>query len=328
MRSSGQVGVRYGLSVLRGTTGLALAVAIAIPLAAAPLAAGSVTAAPEQEESGCTRKPGVFEPGGTPEQSEPIALTPDQPAETINFGGGRGWKFIDVVLRAARPLPNDFKVSQLDLEVLRRPTRRGDTTTTVATKPLSFTEPRLNPRRDVITFSICVNGDGLDAGHYVGAVAAEGPGGIGPANMTLNLNAKNGVLFWTTFSISFILVFFLLVWRGATTTQAEKAKDVADAVSKAQPSGALVEVPADVKRDAQAVVKKHARWDLKRDVLEDPFFWVSTGLAAAFAVAAAATIYAQNTGWGADPVVDAFAVISAVIAAAGFRSLIATAASK
>ena len=109
-----------------------------------------------------------------------------------------------------------------------------------------------------------VNGDGLTAGHYIGAVAAEAPEDIGPANITLNLKREDGVFFWTT-------------------------------------------------RD---------------EVLTDPFFWVSTGLAAAFAVAAAATIYAQNSGWRADPVVDAFAVVSAVIAAAGFRSLIATAASK
>lgn len=105
VRRLGRVAVRCGLLVLGGATALTLAVAVAVAFAAPPTAAASVTAAPAGEESSCTRKPGVFKPGRTPaEEAEPIALTPDQPAETLNFGGGRGWKFIDVVLRAARPV--------------------------------------------------------------------------------------------------------------------------------------------------------------------------------------------------------------------------------
>jgi hypothetical protein len=75
----------------------------------------------------------------------PITLTPNLPGESINFGGERGWKFVDVVLKASAPLPQAFKASQLDLEVGRRLIRQGDTTTTVATGPMRFTEPKLNP---------------------------------------------------------------------------------------------------------------------------------------------------------------------------------------
>jgi hypothetical protein len=60
----------------------------------------------------------------------------------------------------------------------------------------------------------------------------------------------------------------------------------------------------------------------------DPFFWLSTIVSAAFAVAAAFTIYSQNTAWGSDAAVDAFAVASAVLSAAGFRSLLASGAGK
>jgi len=299
---------------------------IAMLLLTMPPPAQAQSADSQPEESSCTRKAGVFQPGKAVEP--PIALTPDLPAQTVNFGGGRGWKFIDVVLRASRPLPTDFSTSQLDLEVLRRLVRQGGTTTTVASRPLNFTEPRLNPRRDVITFTICVNGEGLNAGHYEGAVIAEGPDGIGPANLAISANAKNGTLFWSTLIITTLLVLVLLVWRGATTEQADKAKEVAEAVKGAPVAGGNAAVPEAVQQQATKVVEQNARWNLRSEVLANPMFWVSTLASAALATAAAFTIYSQNISWGADPAVDVFAVAAAVLAAAGFRSLILTTAGK
>jgi hypothetical protein len=300
-----------------------LAVATLLIAASPPTAQGKKAG----EEATCTRQAGKFTAGTG--VSEPITLTPDLPAQTVNFGGGRGWQFIDVVLKASRPLPSSFEVSQLDLEVVRRLIRQGDTTTTISSTPLKFTEPRLNPRRDMITFTICVSGEGLGAGHYAGAVTAEGPDGIGPATMTINANAKDGTLFVITLTLAGILVLFLLVWRGATAVQADQAKEVADAVRKAPAEGETgAGVPAAVKEKAATVVGDRARWNLREDVLTNPFFWVSTVVSAAFAVAAAFTIYSQNTAWGSDPAVDAFAVGSAILAAAGFRSLLATGAGK
>jgi hypothetical protein len=310
----------------RGRFGTLLVVVLSlVPLCSAAPAwsASSGTPAPHQE-SLCTRKAGAYAPGKV--VKPPITLTPDIPAQTINFGGGRGWEFVDVVLRASRPLPPSFAVSQLDLEVLRRLVSQGDTTTTVSSGPIAFTEPHLNPGRNVITFTICVDGDGLSAGHYAGAISAEGPAGVGPSTVTLNANAKNWTAFWITVVLSGLAVFFLLVWRGATAKQSDATKEVADAVSAAP--GANLAVTADLKAKAENSVGKRARWKLRRDVLKDPFFILSTIISAAFAVAAAFTIYSSNTAWGSDLAVDCFAVASAVLSAAGFRSLLATGAGK
>jgi hypothetical protein len=302
-------------------------VALATLCLAAPAAAAPHATAISHEQSLCTRNAGAYSPGNS--VKPPITLTPDLPAQTVNFGGGRGWKYVDVVLRASQPLPTGFEISQLDLEVLRHLVSQGDTTTTVASGPITFTEPRLNPRRDVITFTICLNGAGLSAGHYAGAITAEGPDGIGPANLTINANAKDGRLFWITLALSGILVFVLLVWRGATGKQSDVTKQVAAAVSNAPVAGGnITGLTEDLKTTASKSVGDKARWNLKRDVLTDPFFLLSTIISAAFAIAAAFTIYSQNTAWGSDPAVDAFAVASAVLAAAGFRSLLASGAGK
>lgn len=292
---------------------------------ATPAAAGPAAV---PEESKCTRKAGTFKPGKP--VAPPITLTADQPAQGVNFGGDRGWKFPDVVLKTSRPLPPRVTAKHLDLEVLRRLVRQGETTTTIEAQPMSFTEPRINPRRDTITFSICLNGAGLDAGRYVGAVSVEGPSGVGPVTLTVGAAAKDGNLFAATLGISAIVVFILLIWRGATTEQKDRAKEVAEDVKDArqESGGQGAVVSADTKKKAEGVAGENARVKLSPGVLASPVFWLTTLVSAALALGAAFTIYSQNTGWGADPAVDAFAVASAVLAAAGFRSLLLTTAGK
>jgi hypothetical protein len=313
--------------------GVRLGAALPIALLGLAITAGGAGAAPQASDAAadipgsCTVQPGSFTPG--PAVTPPITLTPDLPAPTVNFGGGRGWKPIDVVLKASRPLPASFKLNQLDLEMIHRLVRQGDTATTAAAAVVRFTPPKLNPRRDMITFTICLNSQGIDAGHYTGTVVAEGPDGIEPATLSVSANAKDSGLFHLVVVIAGILVLFLLAWRGATVTQNDHAKEVARAVSPAGKAAAGdTTVSADVADMAAKVTAANARWHLKSDTLTNPFFWVSTVVSAAFAVAAAFTIYSQNTAWGSDPAVDSFAVASAVLAAAGFSSLLATGAGK
>ncbi len=261
--------------------------------------------------------------------SPAVTLTPDLPTQTVNFGGGRGWQFAEVVLTASRPLPNSFEPSQLDIEVLRRFSRQSETLSTVTLPPPTFTEPSLNPARNTITFTVCFNGANLGAGHYTGTITVEGAQGLGSTNLAFNLNAQNATMFLWTLVVSGVLVLFLLFWRGAATVQSDTAKGVATAVDHAgvTPDGVL-EVPAKVAPTAQKAVQTRARWSLKTEVLTDPMFWAGTVLSTAAAVAAAWAIYASNTGWGASPVTDIFGIVSSIIAAAGFQSLITSAAGK
>jgi hypothetical protein len=246
----------------------------------------------------------------------------------VNFGGGRGWQFAEVVLTASRPLPSSFEPSQLAIEVLRRFSRQSETLSTVTLPQPTFTEPRLNPARNIITFAVCLDGSNLGAGRYAGAIAVEGPG-VGPTNLAFNLNAQNETMFLSTVIVSGVLVLFLLFWRGAATLQSDTAKGVAAEVDHADvtPEGVL-EVPAKVAPTAEKAVQTRARWSLRTEVLTDPMFWAGTVLSTAAAVAAAWAIYAANTGWGASPVTDIFAIVSSIVAAAGFQSLITSAAGK
>jgi hypothetical protein len=290
------------------------------------LAAAQPAGAAAPEQRMCTRHSGEFKAGVA--VAPPVTLTPDLPTQTVNFGGGRGWQFAEVVLTAARPLPNSFDPSQLDVEVLRRFARQSETLSTVTLQQPTFTQPRLNPARNILTFAVCLNGANLGAGHYAGAITAEGAG-VGPTNLAFNLNAQNEVMFLWTLVVSGALVLFLLFWRGAATVQSDTAKDVAAVVDHAgvTPEGVL-EVPAKVAPTAEKAVQARARWSLRTEVLTDPMFWAGTVLSAGAAVAAAWAIYAANTGWGASPVTDVFAIVSSIVAAAGFQSLITSAAGK
>ena len=299
-----------------------LACALLLTLA---LATQAGAATPEQAK--CTRHSGEFKPG--PAVAPAVTLTPDLPTQTVNFGGGRGWQFAEVVLKASRPLPSSFEASQLDIEVLRRFSRQSETLSTITLQPPTFTEPQLNPARDTITFTVCLDGSNLGAGHYAGAITAEGIGGVGPTNLAFNLNAQNEAMFLLTLIVSGVLVLFLLFWRGAATVQSDTAKGVAAAVDHASVTGeGVLEVPAKVAPTAEKAVQTRARWSLKTEVLTDPMFWAGTVLSTAAAVAAAWAIYAANTGWGASPVTDVFAIVSSIVAAAGFQSLITSAAGK
>ncbi len=159
--------------------GRVLACAMVLTLSAAQQADAATG-----EQANCTRHSGEFKAGET--ISPPITLTPDLPTQTVNFGGGRGWQFAEVVLTASRPLPSSFEPSQLDIEALRRFSRQSETLSTVTLPQPTFTEPRLNPARNIITFAVCLDGSNLGAGHYAGAIAVEGPG-VGPTNLAFNL---------------------------------------------------------------------------------------------------------------------------------------------
>jgi hypothetical protein len=304
---------------------LALAL-LAVALLWAPAASG---ATPEQAD--CTRKSGEFTPGR--KIDPPITLTPDAATQTVNFGGGRGYQFADVVVKASAPLPASVKPQDLDIEVQRRIVRQSDTLTTVSTNPPTFTQPRLNPRRDVIIFTVCFNGARLQAGHYTGAITVEGPPGVGPTNIAFNVNAKDLTLALVLLIVGGFLVLALIIWRGATTVQGEQAKKVAGAVNDAaEPDTEKATVDKNAMDVAKTTVKSRARVGLLKpkggEALRDPTFWIGTVVAILGGLAAAWAVYSGNTAWGADPITDGIALVSALLAAAGLRSVVATAAGK
>ncbi len=291
----------------------------------ASLAGACNAYAKPREPAECTRKAGEFSRGGTVKPT--ITLTPDLPTQTINFGGDRGWQFAEVVLSASRPLPSNFKPEQLNIEVLRQFARQSETDRSVTLAPPTFTPPAINPSRTAITFAVCFDGSGLSAGHYNGAVTVEGFRGIGPTNVAFNLNAQNQALFLVVLVISAVLILFLLFWRGAATVQSDNAMAVVAEVNSSLTGGASV-VSQQAAADAQKPIQARQRFVLKGEVLRDPMFWVGTMLSTIAALAAAWAIYSANNSWGVNPVTEAFAIVSAVLAAVGFQSLLTSAAGK
>lgn len=324
MTRSGALGSRLQRAhAFRWATVAKILVCIApLVLATAPAADGAAS-----EAAQCTRRAGEFKPG--PAVTPAVNLTPDLPTQTVNFGGGRGWQFAEVVLSASRPLPKSFAPSNLDIEVLRRFTRQSETLSTVTLPPPTFTEPRLNPSRDTITFTVCLNGASLGAGHYAGAITVEGVQGAGHTNLAFNLNAQDEGMFLATIIVTGLLVLVLLFWRAAATLQSDTAKGVAAEVDNANVTASgVLKVPANVAPSAEQAVRTRQRWSLRSEVLTDPMFWAGTILSTGAAVAAAWSIFAANTAWGASPVTDIFGIVSAIVAAAGFQSLITSAAGK
>jgi len=299
--------------------------ALVLSLALAFLAGAPAAYAAARNPAECTRKAGEFSPGAAVKPA--ITLTPDLPTQTINFGGDRGWQFAEVVLSASRPLPWGFKPAQLDIEVLRQFARQSETDSSATLAPPTFTPPTINPSRNTITFAVCFDGSSLSAGHYTGAVTVEGLEGIGPTSLAFNLNAQNQALFLVVLFVTAALALFLLFWRGAAMVQSDNAKAVVAEVNMSLAEGTTV-VPEQAAADAQKPIKARQRFALKGEVLRDPMFWIGTLLSTIAAVAAAWSIYSANTSWGVNPVTEAFAIVSAVLAAAGFQSPLTSAAGK
>jgi len=322
-------GARHGARALTRRVAWVLIAALALALAVpgALIVGDAFARGTTPPPPGCARQAGQFQTG--PPVAPAITLTPDLATQTINFGGGRGTQFADIVLKASRPLPATVSASQLDIQVLRRFTRQSNTLATVALPGPTFTPPELSPQRDVVDFTICFAGSGISAGHYEGAITVEGPTGIAPTTLAFNVNAQDETLFLITLSVAGALVLLLLFWRGATSIQSDAAQNVATQVhnADANPQG-VMELPANAAIPARTATQPNARWSLKKNVITDPLFWAGTLLSSAAAIAAAWTVYTSNTGWGSDPVTDVFGIISTIIAAAGFQSLIATAAGK
>jgi len=125
----------------------------------------------------------------------PIALSRDGAVRIISFGRKRGLQTTDVVFRTSRPLPARIKPGNLGLDLTRKLVRQGDKLVTVAGIEPTFRGPQIAHSRRQLTFTVCVDGDGLAAGRYTGTVEAFGPRGLGTAQAAVSVAVKNATLF-------------------------------------------------------------------------------------------------------------------------------------
>ncbi len=137
----------------------------------------------------------------------------------MNFDTSRATKSVEeVVVTADRPLPAFVTKAQLNFDALI--TRSGSTLESTDFPPPTFSQPKISPDRQSITFTICLTPQSIPAGQYVGGVTISGPPGLSATSVSLTINAKVDRPFYLFSAISLVASFLLLVvkdaaaWRG------------------------------------------------------------------------------------------------------------------
>jgi hypothetical protein len=277
--------------------------------ALAPIAAAQ-PATNDQPE--CTRQPGQGVAG--PPLKKPVKLVPDAAAQAVNFGGSRGTKSTDVVLSATPALPPSVTADQLRLDILHRFTRASQTLPTESAAPPSFSQPKISPGRDRVSFTVCLNGAGLEPGSYAGALIVEGPKGVAPTTISVTENAKNATLArWLAVGV-LVAAFLFLLLRGAAARQMKHEEDMlAEAANKGD--------AAEVRQVHNNPRQHNVAWYFI-GVMQDLNWWMTTLVALGVAAGSIIAIYSANAAWGADTLTSVAALVSPVFTAVGVQSVV------
>lgn len=255
---------------------------------------------PAGEAQQCTRRAGGDRPGQAIEPA--VKLAPDVAGHVVNFGGSREWQFVDVVLNADPALPRSLEPGEIRLEVVRRFTRASENLKTTWMRRPTFTQPRISPGRARVTFTMCLNGAGLEAGSYSGSVLIEGPRGLAPASISITANAKDSTLaLWGGVAVLALAALFLVL-RGAAARQARTEE-------KQAKSG-------DAKSEPQQLTKYVG------GVLKDLNWWITSIVALGLAAGTIIGIYSANPAWGADTLGSVASLVGPAFTAVGVQSVI------
>ena len=182
---------------------------------------------PAQRESAlmtlaaCPVKTNEAKPGPAVKPPIDLAPTTQSAQKLVNFGTNRGVRIVrHVTVTAAKPLPPSVTPEQISFEA--NLSRTGNTLETAEFPDPTFSLPTISADRQSISFSICLNADGIAAGKYVGLVTVSGPVGLGAASINLTVNAKDAQLFTIGWIVALLGAFSLLLIKDAA---AAKTKD-------------------------------------------------------------------------------------------------------
>jgi hypothetical protein len=176
----------------------------------------------------------------------------------------------------------------------------------------------ISPARDRITFTVCVNGTGLEPGSYAGNVLVEGPTGLAPASVSLTENFKDSSLALGLAIASLVAAFAFLLLRGAASRQAKAAEKHGQALA------ATAEADQNVKDAAmqRAPAAKEHIHSYFTEVLRDLNWWLTALVSLGVAVGSIIALYSANPSWGADFWASVAAIVSPTFAAVGVQSVI------
>jgi hypothetical protein len=293
----------------------ALLLAVGVCAGAVPaMASAQEGTPPAADEEDCVRKGGEGRAGRPLRRS--VKLVPDVGGTVVNFDGSRGWQFVDIVLNAKPAIPRSLRPEQIRFEVLRRFTRAAQNLRTTSVRPPRFTNARISPGRDRVTFTVCLNGSGLGAGTYAGNILVEGPRGLAPASISITANAKDSDLALFGSIGVLLLAFAFLVIRGAAARQARTQEEHASQYAAAKDNA-----------ERDAVVEKQAKAPTRLtqyigDVFKDLNWWVTTVVALGLAAGTIYGIYSANPAWGEDALGSVISLVGPAFTAVGVQSVI------
>lgn len=246
-----------------------------------------------QTPSACAPKPesGITRAKGK-RPVKTVVLTPadDSKKLTWRFDADRGEKSWDVVIIAKPPLTG---IKSSEIEVRSRQLVRED-------QHASFPRPTITPPQvsrdgERITFTVCANPEGIQAGAYSGSLLVDGPEEVTGTTIDIAVTARSSGWFSIGLGIAALAVL----------------------------GGLTLKSVADFQRDRKGTSQE---WDLKKAVLyiwraEDGRVLTTIGGIVAAGVSVL-LIYNKDTTWGDDYFVDLLAVAQAAIAAVGAQGIL------
>jgi hypothetical protein len=141
-----------------------------------------------------------------PEQ-EAIEFTVQESNPVLNFGTSRDMQEDYVVLKASKKIPKEVTPANFEIDTVQPMRRIGEASLLSShLPPPTFTEPHFFNHRTEISFSLCVESGGKDAGTYTGQFQFVSPGTIETATLTQTAQLKteeSSFIFW------FVLVLLL-----------------------------------------------------------------------------------------------------------------------
>jgi hypothetical protein len=242
-------------------------------------------------------------------QAPELSLTvdPQFANKVVNLGSDRNPEEVTLRVNATPEIPVAYaKHLVVVAEPFVNASETGDTN--------SFEEPTfsrlyISTNRKRITFKMCIRPTPeVPAGKYISTVMVEGPPPTEAAVFTVTVNGKDGGGFWLVASLTALLAFCVLFYKGAAE---KRALSIAGAQSK----------PEGTERE-RAIAAGERWWPALKGCFFDLGWWVPTiaALAGAFALLWAA--YAANPAWGEGGVVTSgIALVGTGLAAVGAKAV-------
>ena len=142
----------------------------AFPEAGTPALATAATAAEPLCNAGSTAPGKPIKPT--------VALHSGRPANSMNTGGVRGTGMTDIAITASPALPVKITSEQITVDIPQRFARSGTGLGTAYLPEPTYSTLRILEHRTLITFTLCVDANHIEAGTYVGQVIVGGLSGV------------------------------------------------------------------------------------------------------------------------------------------------------